>query len=88
MFGLSSETMQYLADNYENGILVSSIIVVLVYLMFSIICLYNCRKVGMKIWVLTFFPVLNIILIPVSMILGRRRKIAERRRLENEILDI
>lgn len=88
MFGLSAETMQYLADNYENGILISSIIVVLVYLMFSIICLYNCRKVGMKIWVLTFFPVLNIILIPVSMVFGRRRKIAERRRLENEILDI
>ena len=85
MFGLSSEVMLYLADNYEMGILLSASALIVVYLIFSFICLFRCRHVDMHVWVLTFFPVVNIILLFMSFGVRAWRRHKKRREEQKEI---
>ena len=84
MFGLSPEVMLYLANNYEMGILISSAVVVFVYLIFSFICLFRCRHVDMHVWVLTFFPVINIVLLFISFGIRRWRKNKKKKEVYKE----
>jgi hypothetical protein len=56
------EITAYLAEYYVEGIAITCIVVVAIYLIFSIRLVFTSKDVGMKILSLAFVPGLNIIL--------------------------
>ena len=87
MLGLSREVMFYLQINWEMGILISSAALVVLYLIMSFICLFRCRHVDMHVWVLTFFPVVNIVLLFMSFGVRAWRR-HKKKRLETKNIQL
>lgn len=56
----SQEMIQYLADSYQEGIIVACAIICLGYLIFSIRLLFSSRDANMHVYALAFIPVVNL----------------------------
>lgn len=57
-----SGIMAFLADNYIYGISVSCVVVISMYLAFSIRLIVTARRVGMNICASAMIPIYNIVL--------------------------
>lgn len=55
------EMIQYLADYYQEGIIVACAVVCIGYLIFSIRLLFSTRDANMNVYALAFIPVVNLV---------------------------
>lgn len=66
--------MQYLADNYVTGIGITSALVVISYIVFSLRLLYVSRCEDMDIGVSAFIPVINMVVWGIYRVHKHRNK--------------
>lgn len=85
---MSSENMLYLQENWQNGIIVCTVVAVLIYVLVSTLIVVHARKNTVDICASGYIPVYNLT-IPFRVLVKRHKdkKAAERQRRESEILN-
>ena len=85
---MSGETMLYLQENWQNGIIVCTVVAVLIYVLVSTLIVIHARKNTVDICASGYIPVYNLV-IPFRVLAKRHKdkKAAERQRRESEILN-
>lgn len=76
---ITPETMKYLADNYIYGIIGVSVVVAVVYILFSVRLVVTARRVGIDVCATAFIPGYNLILLVRKWILCIKNRASRRK---------
>ena len=78
--------MAFLADNWVVGYSVITAIVIAGYLIYSILLVRSCRRIGYDVGVSGMIPIINIIILIKRLLKGKKLN-NKSKILENEELD-